>query len=77
MLLRDVVAALGGTFDQPLVVHTSGTVFKEVLSPISDRTGVLYPLQTFSRECLRICARFLSFTESAKPEDIAIVDAPC
>ncbi len=73
--VADVVAALGGTFDQPLVVHTSGTVPKEVLSPISDRTGVLYPLQTFSKGVFVDMRTVPFFTESAKPEDIAIVDA--
>jgi predicted short-subunit dehydrogenase-like oxidoreductase (DUF2520 family) len=31
-----------------LVVHTSGTVDMDVLSPISGRIGVFYPVQTFS-----------------------------
>ena len=32
-----------------LVVHTSGTMDIDVLTPISDNTGVFYPLQTFSQ----------------------------
>ena len=33
-----------------LWVHTSGSVDMEKLSPLSSRYGVLYPLQTFSRD---------------------------
>lgn len=33
-----------------LVVHTSGSTPMEVLAPISAKTGVFYPLQTFSHE---------------------------
>ena len=33
-----------------LVVHTSGSTGMEVLQAASDRTGVFYPLQTFSHE---------------------------
>ncbi len=32
-----------------LVVHTSGSVDQEVLKQVSDRYGVFYPLQTFSK----------------------------
>lgn len=32
-----------------LWLHTSGSVGMEVLSPLSDRYGVFYPLQTFSK----------------------------
>ena len=32
-----------------LVVHTSGTIKMDVLSPISENIGVLYPVQTFSQ----------------------------
>ena len=33
-----------------LIVHTSGSVSMDVLSPLSKTIGVLYPLQTFSKE---------------------------
>ena len=32
-----------------VVVHTSGSMPMSALSPISEKTGVVYPLQTFSR----------------------------
>jgi len=33
-----------------LIVHTSGSMDMDILSPISPRLGVFYPLQTFSKE---------------------------
>lgn len=33
-----------------LVVHTSGSTAMQILEPASDRTGVFYPVQTFSHE---------------------------
>lgn len=47
--VNNVVAEIGRLEYNPLVVHTSGTIHKEILSAISPRTGVLYPLQTFSK----------------------------
>lgn len=35
----------------PLLVHTSGSQPLSLLTPYSARCGVLYPLQTFSRDC--------------------------
>ena len=34
----------------PLVLHVSGTTSLEALAPLGDRIGVLYPLQTFTRD---------------------------
>jgi predicted short-subunit dehydrogenase-like oxidoreductase (DUF2520 family) len=41
--------ALKLRLNNKLVVHTSGTIDMEVLSPISGRIGVFYPVQTFSQ----------------------------
>lgn len=35
---------------QVLIVHTSGSTSLEVLSVVHDKSGVFYPLQTFSYE---------------------------
>ncbi|MCB0807529.1 MAG: DUF2520 domain-containing protein [Bacteroidales bacterium] len=35
---------------QSMVVHTSGSVSMDILKPASPRTGVFYPLQTFSKK---------------------------
>ena len=37
------------TLKNGLVVHTSGTVEMDILSPISENIGVFYPVQTFSQ----------------------------
>lgn len=36
--------------DNGLLVHTSGSVPMNILSPYSENTGVFYPLQTFTRK---------------------------
>ena len=46
-VIREVAMAL--KLEDKLIVHTSGTTGLEALSGCSERTGVLYPLQTFSK----------------------------
>ena len=70
----EVVAAIGSIESKPLVVHTSGTVEKEALLPISPRTGVLYPLQSFSAGVDVDIREVPFFTEAAEEADYAIVD---
>lgn len=70
-----VVTAVGALDYNPLVAHTSGTVPKEVLSPISRRTGVLYPLQTFSKNT-PVDMKFVPFfTEAEDSSDYDILDS--
>ncbi|MFN8246315.1 MAG: DUF2520 domain-containing protein [Ferruginibacter sp.] len=38
------------SFNHNLVIHTAGSVSKDVLKPLSDHYGVLYPLQSLRRE---------------------------
>ena len=45
--IRSVAEQLPAT--SGLIVHTSGTTSLDVLDGISDRTGVFYPIQTFSK----------------------------
>lgn len=47
----------------------------EYLSPVSDRVGVLYPLQTFSADVPVDLSRVPFFTEAALEDDLARVDA--
>lgn len=70
-----VAAAIGAVPSRPLTVHTSGTVGMEYLSPVSDRVGVLYPLQTFSADVPVDLSRVPFFTEAAQEDDLARVDA--
>lgn len=48
--LADVVAAWPKHCKRGVVVHTAGTMAMDVISSTSDHTGVLYPMQTFSKE---------------------------
>lgn len=57
-----------------LVAHTSGSVPLETLSSASDRTAVLYPLQTFSREVGVDLDEVPFFTEAVGPESLYEAD---
>jgi len=48
--VRELSRCLAGKAPGALWAHTSGSVPAEALSGLSSRYGVLYPLQTFSRE---------------------------
>lgn len=73
--LAPVVEAIGRLDYNPLVLHTSGTLPKEMLSPISGRTGILYPLQTFSRTTSVDMASVPFFNEADSLSDLECVDA--
>ncbi|MCH5220765.1 MAG: DUF2520 domain-containing protein [Muribaculaceae bacterium] len=71
----DVVDSIGHLTYEPIVVHTSGTVPKEILSPISSRIGVLYPLQTFSAGSAVDVSSVPFFTEATNAADWEVVDS--
>ena len=50
---------------QAVYAHTSGSVGMEVLSPLSPKIGVFYPLQTFSRDVEVDIARVPMFIEGS------------
>lgn len=58
-----------------IVVHTSGSVEMDVLRCASARVGVLYPLQTFSRERSLDVSRVPFFTEGSDADVLAAIDA--
>lgn len=64
--ISSVVAALPKT--NALYLHTSGSVGMEVLAPLSDRYGVFYPLQTFSKGVSLDMAKVPLFIEGANDE---------
>ena len=72
--LADVVAAIGSLDYNPLVLHTSGTLPKEMLHDVSSRTGIIYPLQTFSRTAHVDVAAVPFFNEAGSDSDLAIID---
>ncbi|MCM1163550.1 MAG: DUF2520 domain-containing protein [Muribaculaceae bacterium] len=63
--VKDVVAKLKS--NNALWVHTSGSLPLSVLSGLSPRTGVFYPLQTFSRSTALNVADVPLFIEGSTP----------
>lgn len=59
---------------QGVWVHTSGTTPASVLAPVTGRHGVLYPLQTFSRDVEVDMTRVPIFTEAADDASLALID---
>lgn len=53
------------TMPSAVVLHTSGTLPQEILLPISPNAGILYPLQTFSRNVAVNLAEVPFFIEGA------------
>lgn len=51
-----------------LVLHTSGSVGMEALAPASERYGVFYPLQTFSKNVTLDMGAVPLFVEGSSPE---------
>lgn len=58
--------------NRPLI-HTAGSLPLDVLQPFSSRTGVFYPLQTFSKDREVDFSTIPVFLESADPEVMAIL----
>ncbi len=69
------LAELGGrlALSDRLVVHTAGTVSRSVLSDVSRRNGVLYPLQSLRKE-VRPFPDMPLLVDAALPEDLAIIE---
>lgn len=70
--VADVVAAMSET--DAVVVHTSGSVPMQTLSRRFRAAGVLYPLQTFSRDVEVNVADVPFFTEAVDADVLAAVD---
>lgn len=58
-----------------IVVHTSGSIPLEVLAKTSDRTAVLYPLQTFTRDAIVELDKIPFFTEASDTSTLSEIDA--
>lgn len=68
--LAEALGKRGGVW-----VHTSGTTPASVLAPVTGSYGVLYPLQTFSRDVEVDMSSVPIFTEAATPEALELVDS--
>lgn len=55
-------------FGKGLLVHTAGSIPMEVLAPFTSDYGVLYPLQTFSKQRKADFSEIPVFIEAALPE---------
>ncbi len=58
-----------------LIVHTSGSTGLEALDGVSSRTGVFYPLQTFSKSKAVDFRQIPIAIEANTPEDSAVIRA--
>lgn len=72
--IAEVAVAIGRLDYSPLVLHTSGTVGMEALGTVSGRTGIIYPLQTFTAGVPVDMRRVPFFTEAAREADLAVID---
>ena len=68
----DVVKSVGEIGDSALVLHTSGTLDKSILSSVSPRTGILYPFQTFTKGFDVDMAEVPVFVETQREEDLEL-----
>ena len=69
------LAGLGEVLQLPgaLVVHTAGAAAAAVLRPVSERYGVLYPLQSLRRN-IRPFPEFPLLIDAGQPADLAIIE---
>ncbi len=72
--IADVAAAVGPLPAGTVVLHTSGTVGMELLSCVSADHGILYPLQTFSRDVPADLSEVPFFTEASTEAALAVAD---
>lgn len=68
---REVVDALPPV-PGAVVLHTSGTLPQEILLPLSADAGILYPLQTFSKDVAVDLTSVPFFIEGATPRAAAV-----
>ena len=64
----DLLARVPGA----VVLHTSGTLPQEILLPLSADAGILYPLQTFSKDVAVDLTSVPFFIEGATPRAAAV-----
>lgn len=71
--VAEVVAQTGHAGDGVLALHTSGTLDKSCLAPITARTGILYPFQTFTKGFDVDMREVPFFIETALDSDMELV----
>lgn len=73
--LAGVVEQIGRLGESVLALHTSGTLDKSCLEPVSLRTGIFYPFQTFTKGFDVDMAEVPFFIETADKADFAEAEA--
>lgn len=72
--LSEVVEQIGHLDGDPICLLTSGTIEKEILLPLSQRVGILYPLQSFTKGNPVDFTKIPFFTEATDSESLAQTD---
>jgi predicted short-subunit dehydrogenase-like oxidoreductase (DUF2520 family) len=57
-----------------LVLHTAGAVARDILADVSERNGVLYPLQSLRKE-IRPFPEVPLLIDASRPEDLPVIEA--
>jgi predicted short-subunit dehydrogenase-like oxidoreductase (DUF2520 family) len=60
------------SLQKKLVVHTAGSVTKEVLKNVSSRYGILYPLQTLRKE-IKELPEIPFLVDGSNPDDLRLI----
>jgi predicted short-subunit dehydrogenase-like oxidoreductase (DUF2520 family) len=70
----DAIAGVAGglDLDKKLVVHTAGSVPKDVLQPCSRNYGILYPLQSLRKE-IETVPEIPFLVDGNTPDDLAVI----
>ena len=73
--LPEVIAEFGKLHRKGLCLHTAGSVPLEVFAQHVDRYGVIYPMQTFSKQRQLQFNEIPLFIEAAHPDDFEILSS--
>lgn len=74
-VLAELLPAVVKGREEALFVHTAGSMPMELWKGMASRYGVLYPMQTFSKQQEVDFASVSFFVEASKPEELAVLKA--
>ncbi|WP_436861988.1 Rossmann-like and DUF2520 domain-containing protein [Acinetobacter haemolyticus] len=72
-VIAEIMNSITSLVPQSLIVHTSGSTSLITIEQASQRTGVFYPLQTFSFDRDINWAETPLFVEATTPQDLALL----
>lgn len=73
--IQSVIKSIHGYLSNNLIVHTSGSTNLQILEEVHPRSGVFYPLQTFSREREVDWKETPLFVEASDHQDLIFLTA--